>query len=120
MTIYVDAPLKEKQKNQLKEITGTKNDFHFKDEIESDKDRLALLQQAEIVFGNPKPDWMKQAVNAKWIQLYSAGFEYYQGIHLPGACDQYAGLLFTAMCRNHHCRHYGALPWHGQFRCTEI
>ncbi|HVZ97011.1 MAG TPA: D-2-hydroxyacid dehydrogenase [Chitinophagaceae bacterium] len=83
MLIYVDTPLREAEKKSVREGISPENDVYFKDELSGDDARLAYIQQADIIFGNPKPEWMKQAKNAKWIQLYSAGFEYYQGIKLP-------------------------------------
>ncbi|TAM94374.1 MAG: D-2-hydroxyacid dehydrogenase [Chitinophagaceae bacterium] len=81
MTIYIDTPLQEKEKSFLKQHSE-EEDLYFRDELGTDESCLRHLREAEIVFGNPKPDWMKEAVRAKWIQLYSTGFGDYSGIHL--------------------------------------
>jgi glyoxylate/hydroxypyruvate reductase len=83
MIIYVDTPLKQKEKALLKHELNNDFQLHFKDEIANDDIRLETLKSADIVFGNPKPEWMAQTTKARWIQLYSAGFEYYQNIKLP-------------------------------------
>lgn len=36
-----------------------------------------MLSEAEIIFGLPKPDYLKKAVNLRWLQLISAGADGY-------------------------------------------
>ena len=82
MILYIDAPLKEKGKALLQQsIPGTLQ-FYFKEDLPDDEERLQKLGAADIVFGNPKKEWITQATNARWIQLHSAGFEYYQNLEL--------------------------------------
>lgn len=83
MLIYVDTPLKEKEKFIFKKGIGKKAECSFKDEMTDETSIVEKIKAADVIFGNPKPELMKKATNAKWIQLYSAGFEYYQGITLP-------------------------------------
>lgn len=45
--------------------------------IDSSEDYLPLLKEAEIVFGWPKTDLVKQAENLKWLHLPSAGVDRY-------------------------------------------
>ncbi len=82
MLIYVDTPFQQAQKDQLK--TGAPEDeFVFKDELDSKEEQKNTLLKADIVLGNPRPaEWLTEAKNLKWMQLYSAGFEYYRGIEI--------------------------------------
>ncbi len=80
MTIYVDTPLEPEQKEWLKTQTPL-DTLRFGKELAGSEERLKALLQADILFGNPRPvEWLQQAANLKWIQLYSTGFEYYSGI----------------------------------------
>lgn len=45
--------------------------------IDSNRDYLPLLKQAEIVFGWPKTELLKKAENLKWLHLPSAGVDRY-------------------------------------------
>lgn len=83
MKIYVDTPFYEKQKAMLRSSV-TDDMLEFKDEIAGEEQQLKALLGADILLGNPKPvEWLQQAVNLKWVQLYSAGFEYYKSIKIP-------------------------------------
>lgn len=83
MKIYVDTPFYAKQKEMLK-ASVTDDELVFKDDIEDKEQQLKELLSADILLGNPKPvEWLQQAVNLKWVQLYSAGFEYYKGVQIP-------------------------------------
>ncbi|QQL50305.1 D-2-hydroxyacid dehydrogenase [Mucilaginibacter ginkgonis] len=83
MIIYIDTPFKEEQKTLLRS-TLKADELIFKDELPSDDERLSSLLKADILLGNPKPvDWLQQAQNLKWLQLYSTGFEYYSGVKIP-------------------------------------
>ena len=83
MIIYIDAPFREEHKTLLR--SGVDGDvLIFKDEIEKPEDQLQSLLGADILLGNPKPaEWLKQAMNLKWIQLHSTGFDAYAGIKIP-------------------------------------
>src|SRR5215217_4261606 len=83
MLIYVDMDLAQKEKELVKRTIQEDFRFCFRDELENDDKRLEKLKTADIVLGNPKPEWLVQATNLKWIQLHSAGFEKYQGISIP-------------------------------------
>jgi phosphoglycerate dehydrogenase-like enzyme len=83
MNIYVDTPFEQSQKDKLR-LKVPDGHFHFKDEIPSSDAQLAALMNAEIILGNPRPvEWLAQAGKAKWVQLYSTGFEYYRGVNIP-------------------------------------
>ncbi len=83
MLIYVDAPFRREHKDELLAGAGG-HTFLFKDELEGEQQQLAALLKADILLGNPKPvEWLQQANNLLWIQLYSTGFEYYKHIRLP-------------------------------------
>lgn len=83
MIIYVDAPFKEQHKAILRS-GATDEQFIFKDEIEKPEDQLQAFLSADILLGNPKPaDWLGKAVNLKWVQLHSTGFDIYAGINIP-------------------------------------
>jgi len=45
--------------------------------IDSQKNYLPLLKEAEIVFGWPKTDLVKKAEKLKWLHLPSAGVDRY-------------------------------------------
>src|ERR1700712_4939244 len=80
MLIYVDIPLKPKEKETLSGQVGNLYEIRYSDEFSNDEGRLDVLKEADILFGNPKPELMSQAVNAQWIQLFTAGFEHYQQV----------------------------------------
>ena len=83
MKIYVDTPLDEELKQELRAAT-TDDQLFFKDELPDDEARLNALLTADILFGNPRPvEWMEKAQNLKWVQLYSTGFEYYRYVNIP-------------------------------------
>lgn len=80
MNVYVDTPFEQHQKDRLR-LKVPDGHFHFKDEIPSQEEQLAALMNADIILGNPRPvEWLARAGKAKWVQLYSTGFEYYRGI----------------------------------------
>lgn len=83
MIIYVDAPLKNVQKDILRSrVPG--DDFIFKDELPGKDEQLSALLKADILLGNPKPvEWLQKAIDLKWVQLYSTGFEYYNSVKIP-------------------------------------
>ena len=83
MTIYVDTPLKKPQKEMLMSRAPGDN-FIFKDELPGEDQQLNALLKADILLGNPRPvEWLQRAVNLKWVQLYSTGFEYYHSVKIP-------------------------------------
>ncbi|MEO8962383.1 MAG: D-2-hydroxyacid dehydrogenase [Ginsengibacter sp.] len=83
MIIYVDAPLKKVQKDMLR-CRVPDDDFIFKEELPGKDEQLGALLNADILLGNPKPvEWLQKAVNLKWVQLYSTGFEYYNSVKIP-------------------------------------
>lgn len=81
--IYVDTPFKQEHKAIL--FAGAPQEtFVFKEDLKEEKAQLDTLLSAEIVMGNPRPvEWLGKAVNLKWVQLYSTGFEYYRSIKIP-------------------------------------
>ncbi len=83
MKIYIDTPFAEKHKDILRK--GIPDDeLIFKDELSDEEAQLRVLLSADILLGNPKPvEWLQRAVNLKWVQLYSTGFEYYSHIKIP-------------------------------------
>jgi len=83
MIIYIDTPLNDTEKSKLKKGISQNAKYYFKDEFTEEVPIVDKIRTADMIFGNPKPELMKEALNAKWIQLYSTGFEYYQGIKLP-------------------------------------
>lgn len=83
MLIFVDAPFAERHKTALKNGAAG-DDFIFRDELPGEKEQLDVLLKSDILLGNPKPaQWLEQAINLQWIQLYSTGFEYYRHIKTP-------------------------------------
>jgi glyoxylate/hydroxypyruvate reductase len=82
MTIYIDTPLSSNLQNQI--IQAAKGDIcQFRTAIPAEEDRIKAVQQADIIFGNPKPAAiLQQAKQLKWFQLGSAGFEYYRDIKM--------------------------------------
>jgi glyoxylate/hydroxypyruvate reductase A len=80
MNIYVDTPFEQSQKDKLR-LKVPDGHLYFKEEIPSSEAQLAAIMNAEIILGNPRPiEWLARAGKAKWVQLYSTGFEYYRGI----------------------------------------
>lgn len=83
MLIFVDAPFAERHKTALKNGAAG-DDLVFRDELPGEKEQLGALLKSDILLGNPKPaQWLEQAINLQWIQLYSTGFEYYRHIKTP-------------------------------------
>lgn len=83
MKIYVDGPFKKRHQQYLRNALP-EEDFTFKTEIEKPEDQLKTLLEADILLGNPKPaDVLQKAMNLKWVQLHSTGFDIYQGIRIP-------------------------------------
>lgn len=83
MKIYVDGPFKKQHQQYLRNALP-EEDFIFKTEIEKPEDQLKALLEADILLGNPKPaDVLQKAINLKWVQLHSTGFDIYQGIKIP-------------------------------------
>ncbi|MEO5998321.1 MAG: D-2-hydroxyacid dehydrogenase [Chitinophagaceae bacterium] len=80
MIIYIDTPLKAREKERINKYFGDSYQVYFTDEFKNDADKVDAISKADVLFGNPKPALMAQAVSAKWIQLFTAGFEYYQDI----------------------------------------
>lgn len=83
MRIYIDTPFEERHKTALRK--GIPDDeLIFKEELPGAEAQLQALLTADILLGNPKPvEWLEQATNLKWVQLYSTGFEYYSHIKIP-------------------------------------
>lgn len=83
MKIYIDTPFEQIHKDLLRK--GIPDDkLIFKDELPDPNEQLKTLLSADILLGNPKPvECLEKAVNLKWVQLYSTGFEYYSHIKLP-------------------------------------
>lgn len=91
MNIYVDAPLKNLQKDMLRS-GAPGDDFIFKDELPGKDEQLNELLKADILLGNPRPvEWLQKAVNLKWVQLYSTGFEYYHSVKIPAVITNIQG-----------------------------
>lgn len=83
MRIYVATPFGPEDRARLRAAAPDASYF-FSDESPDEARRLDEIRLAEIVLGNPQPPpWLAQARQARWVQLYSTGFEYYQGIELP-------------------------------------
>lgn len=83
MNIYIDTPFRERHKQYLRHAIQD-DALVFKEELTTPQEQLAALLSADILLGNPKPvEWLQEAGNLKWIQLYSTGFEYYSHIHTP-------------------------------------
>lgn len=83
MIIYIDTPLNENQRGLLREAASD-DELIFKSDLVGEEEQRKALLRADILFGNPKPvDWLQQADNLKWVQLYSTGFEYYSNVDIP-------------------------------------
>jgi len=77
MVIYIETPLDEDLRSQLK-LACAEDECIFKGDLQTHEDRVSALSKAEIIFGNPRPaSLLSDLPKLKWIQLYSAGFEYY-------------------------------------------
>lgn len=96
MMLYVDTPLSPADKAHLREQLPADLEAVFKDEL-PEGERRAALRRAEIAFGNPPPDWLTDAPALRWVQLYSAGFDKYQGIPLTATLTNLKG-FFAQPC----------------------
>jgi glyoxylate/hydroxypyruvate reductase A len=96
MTLYVDTPLSTADKTYLREQLPDFVQPFFKDEL-PDAERRAAFAEAEVVFGNPPADWLAEAPALRWVQLYSAGFDKYQGSTTPAVVSNLMG-FFAQPC----------------------
>lgn len=89
MRLYVITPLDE---NGIERLREEAKDFEitFHDNIREDL-RKSLFLQADIVFGNPPPEWLGEASALKWWQLFSAGFDAYQKVRTSAVVTNLKG-----------------------------
>ncbi|MBC8154104.1 MAG: D-2-hydroxyacid dehydrogenase [Bacteroidetes bacterium] len=74
MTIFVHSRLSEAGKTYLRAQLPTGTTLVFGDEL-PDNQQPAALAQADILLGNPRPDWLTGPLSIRWWQLDSAGFD---------------------------------------------
>lgn len=83
MIIYIETPLNEELRSQLT-LVCKQDEILFKSDFVTHDEQLSALSKAEVIFGNPRPASLLQDLpNLKWIQLFSAGFEYYRSLNIP-------------------------------------
>jgi phosphoglycerate dehydrogenase-like enzyme len=96
MMLYVDTPLSPADKTHLREHLPADVEPVFKDEL-PEAERREALRRAEIAFGNPPADWLADAPALRWVQLYSAGFDRYQGVPIAATLTNLKG-FFAEPC----------------------
>ncbi|MFT3705968.1 MAG: D-2-hydroxyacid dehydrogenase [Agriterribacter sp.] len=81
MKIYIELLLKDQYKKMLRDA-AKEDELFFKDELQDEQKVFNAIQQAEIIFGNPKPaTLLEKAQNLQWMQLSSTGFDGYSSVH---------------------------------------
>lgn len=78
MKIYCAIKLGENEKVYLKRIVDPER-IQFRDELKKE-DRHSAFMNADICFGNVRPEWLEETTKLKWIQLQSVGFGVYQNL----------------------------------------
>jgi len=82
MVIYIETPLDDELRSQLK-LACAEDECVFKSDLLTHEEQVSALSRAEIIFGNPRPaSLLLDLPELKWIQLYSAGFEYYRELSI--------------------------------------
>lgn len=95
--VLVYTALKEENKRKLREQAPTGLNLLFFDEI-AEPARREEFESAVYVYGNPPAEWlMAEGLSLKWMQLYSAGFNEYQGLEKEIAISNLHG-FFAQPC----------------------
>ena len=76
MKIYVAYPLSTTERELLNSVKSQGDEWMIAQDIK-DTDRQRAFEQAEVVFGNIPPEWIKNHINLLWLQLASTGFNAY-------------------------------------------
>lgn len=82
MTIFVHSRLSEAGKMHLREQLPTGTALVFGDELPEDQQPMALAK-ADVLLGNPRPDWLTGSLSIQWWQLDSAGFDAFAHVDVP-------------------------------------
>jgi len=81
--IYVTLPCREENRRKLREASGN-FPVLFADTFETDGERAEAFAAAAAVFGEPRPETLKDAPNLLWIQMSWAGTDLYtKADHFP-------------------------------------
>jgi glyoxylate/hydroxypyruvate reductase A len=75
--IYVELNLNESERERIRDMSDGSVWFARPEHITAAD--FAAFQNAEIVFGNCKADWLLQTTKLKWLQLASVGVDAYRG-----------------------------------------
>ena len=92
MTILFYTQIPEEKKQQFEHIAGTEMIFCDKDTITDE-----MLEDAEVIFGNPTFDQISKCRNLKWIQLNSAGANTYKDLDMDIQLTNASGAYGTAI-----------------------
>ena len=80
MRLVVYSPLPEAARTMLQQDLAASFKVLYADELPPEQ-QAAACQQAEIIFGNPPPEWLAgELPHLRLWQLDSAGFDRYQGL----------------------------------------
>lgn len=74
MTIFIYSPLSQAGKDYLRSQFSADVTLIFRDELPDNRQQNALAR-ADVLLGNPKPDWLTGPLALRWWQLDSAGFD---------------------------------------------
>ena len=91
MKILFYTQIPEEKKQQFEHIAGTEMIFCDKDTITDE-----MLEDAEVIFGNPTFDQISKCRNLKWIQLNSAGANTYKDLDMDIQLTNASGAYGTA------------------------
>jgi glyoxylate/hydroxypyruvate reductase len=96
MKIFVYATLEKDLQDDFRNQIPEGFQVFFKSEIEPDQQRL-VFEDAQILMGNPPPEWMEKIPNLIFWQLDSAGFDKYSHLKL-GIPVANMGAFFAQAC----------------------
>lgn len=83
MTLFVYARLSPDDRAYLLNgLAGANHSVVFRVDL-PETEQATAMQRADIVLGNPPPDWFSDSMRFRWWQLDSAGFERYSHLTMP-------------------------------------
>ncbi len=83
MQIFVNTPLKEANRQALRQRFPVGHALFFRNEW-PEEEQVAAFQNSQVILGNPPSSWFDQKLPLlKFWQLDSAGFDNYKNVQLP-------------------------------------
>lgn len=82
MTVFIYSRLSEAGKAYLREQSLPDAVLIFRDQL-AHQEQAGALAQADVLLGNPPPDWLTGPLSLRWWQLDSAGFDAFAHLSVP-------------------------------------